>query len=67
MTLADRILQEVQKLPETKQAEILDFVEFLACRQADRDWQELSLASALADQQDEPDLYEFADLKEPFP
>jgi Protein of unknown function (DUF2281) len=61
-------------LPEPQQAEVLDFVEFLAAkhtnstegRAADREWMEASLAQALRGLQDEPEDYSLADLEERF-
>ena len=69
MTAAERIQEQVQKLPEPLQAEILDFIEFLmqhqSMRKEDLDWSRLSLAAAMRDIEDE-DLptYDESDLKE---
>ena len=69
MTAAERIQEQVQKLPEPLQAEILDFIEFLmqhqSMRKEDLDWSRLSLAAAMRDIEDE-DLptYGESDLKE---
>ncbi len=74
MSLADKITAELAALPEAKQAEVLDFIEFLAARQAssaggreaDGEWMEASLAQALRGMENEPDTYSVADLKERF-
>ena len=71
MSLAERIAAQLETLPEQQQAEVLDFVEFLARKQlkeADdaerREWSEGSLAGALRGMKEEPDLYTLADIKE---
>ncbi len=74
MSLADRIVAELEGLPEERQAEVLDFVEFLSAkhtssadgRAADREWMEASLASALRGMEAEAEDYSLADLKERF-
>jgi len=69
MDIEQAILEHLRALPPSAQREVLDFTEFLAARvgREDReraDWSEQSLASALADMDDEPELYGEADLKE---
>ena len=69
MTAAERIQEQVQKLPEPLQAEILDFIEFLmqhqSMRKEDLDWSRLSLAAAMRDIEDEDlPIYDESDLKE---
>ena len=69
MTLAEKILQKMRLLPEEKQAEVLDFVDFLSQKQAEeenRAWSAFSLASALRGMEDEEELYSLDDLKERF-
>lgn len=73
MTLAQRILAELEDLPETYQAEVLDFVEFLRKKseqastlEEDRTaWSSFSLAQALRGTEDEPG-YNEDDLQEVF-
>jgi hypothetical protein len=71
--LAKEIVERVQRLPETLQAEVLDFVEFLltktsgeAGKEENRPWTGFSLRSALRGMEDEPELYAGSDLKERF-
>jgi hypothetical protein len=62
MTLAERILAHLEKLPESYQAEVLDFVEFLEGKstglESDNDereaWSHFSLSQALRGMEDEP-------------
>ena len=66
MNLADKISQKVQALPAEKQAEILDFVDFLEkklTRAEEQAWSEFSLASAMRGLEDEEDLYSADDLR----
>ena len=67
MITAERIHEQVQKLPEPLQAEILDFIEFLMQRQSVRkqnsDWSNHSLATAMRDIEEDP-IYDESDLKE---
>lgn len=74
MVVTERIHQYVQKLPESLQAEVLDFVEYLLLKmehgtthQDELAWSDLSLALAMRGMEDEhtPD-YTTADLKEVF-
>ena len=69
MTTAERIHEQIQKLPEPLQVEALDFIEFLMQRQSvrkeDLDWSHLSLAAAMRDIEDEAvSIYDESDLKE---
>ena len=69
MTTAERVHEQVQKLPEPLQAETLDFIEFLmqcqSIRKEDLDWSRLSLAAAMRDIEDEDlPIYDESDLKE---
>jgi hypothetical protein len=66
MTLNEKIYQYVQKLPRSFQEELLDYVEYLlmkAEQQEKRDWESLSLASAMQDLEDEPVSYHLADVR----
>ena len=70
MSLAEKIYQKIKKLPETTQAEVLDFVDFVRLRKADlvdSEWDLFSLSSAMRGMEDEkfPE-YTPADLKEKF-
>lgn len=68
MTVAENIIERVRLLPEPLQAEVLDFVEFLA-NKADTEereaWSRFSLAQAFRDMESEDCLYSEQDIKEP--
>jgi hypothetical protein len=69
MTLDEKIYQSVQKLPRSLQEELLDYVEYLlmkAEQQEKKDWEALSLSSAMRDMEDEPVSYSLADLRVTF-
>jgi hypothetical protein len=66
MSLDDKIMKEIQDLPESKKAEVLDFVEYLKTKTEDRDWSIFSLSSAMRDMEDESPPYSLDDLKESF-
>ena len=71
MVVAERIHQSVQKLPESLQFEVFDFVEYLLSKQeretespSEPDWSDLSLSLAMRGMEDEDTpLYTPADLK----
>jgi len=73
MTLPEKIIQHLQKLPESVQAEVLDFVEYLELKvgrdesiRDERDWSTLSLSYAMRGMEDEQTFYSANDLKEVF-
>ncbi|GJQ24891.1 MAG: DUF2281 domain-containing protein [Planctomycetia bacterium] len=69
MSLTERIIKNVKTLPESKQAEVLDFVEYLqskAEREENTEWNDLSLSSAMRGIEDEETPYSINDLKETF-
>ncbi len=68
-----QLLEKIQALPPDKQAEVFDFVDFLASRSAgigqhdkwiDVEFSEMAMSQALRGMEDEPLLYTQADLKE---
>ncbi|RMF41761.1 MAG: DUF2281 domain-containing protein [Anaerolineae bacterium] len=66
MTLEEMIYRHAQKLPDSFQREVLDFVQYLlmkAEQQEEQDWSKLSLSSAMQGMEDEPGLYTVADIK----
>jgi hypothetical protein len=71
MVITDRIQQHLEKLPASFQAEVLDFVEYLAAkasheavRREAKDWSSLSLAYSMRGMEDEETLtYTASDLK----
>ena len=66
MSLEDRIIKEIQDLPESKKAEVLNFVEYLKTKAEDKDWSIFSLSSAMRDMEDEDSPYSLGDLQESF-
>lgn len=66
MTLDEKIHLYAQKLPPSYQEELLDYVQYLLAKaeqQEKQDWASFSLASAMRDMEDEPNLYSLSDLK----
>lgn len=69
MTLDEKIYRYVQKLPRSFQEELLDYVEYLvmkADQEEKRDWDSLSLSSAMRGMGDETVSYSLSDLQESF-
>ena len=69
MSLAEKIIQNLKILPESKQLEVLDFVEYLREKiesQENTDWSDLSLSSVMRGMEDEKPPYSLDDLKEAF-
>jgi len=73
MTVAQKILQHVKKLPERLQAQVLDFVEFLESKSAGQElssdeevWLQFSLSQAMRGMESEDSPYSEDDLKEVF-
>ena len=56
MSLTDKIIENVRSLPESKQMEILDFVEYLRAKiekEEREEWMNLSLTSAMRGMEEE--------------
>jgi hypothetical protein len=69
MSLADKIIHHVRALPESKQIEVLDFIEYLrikADRQENTGWSDFSLSAAMRGMENEESPYSLNDLKESF-
>jgi hypothetical protein len=68
MTVAEKMIQHLQRLPEALQAEVLDFIGYLEGKigKGETDWTKFSLSSAMRGMEDEPPLYSVHDLKESF-
>lgn len=68
------VIEKLRSLPEAKQAEVFDFIEFLSNREEGKaltngDWSNAAFASfslgqALRGMEDDPVTYSLADLKE---
>lgn len=73
MPIKEKINENVKKLPESSQAEVLDFVEFLLKKseqkttgQESREWSYLSLSFAVRGMEEEGPHYTTDDIKEHF-
>ena len=69
MSLAEKIIEKVERLPQEKQAEILDFVDYLHKKHEKQNKQafhSLSLASAMDGLEEDGIHYSIEDLKENF-
>lgn len=74
MPITDKIHENVQKLPEPLQSEVLDFVEFLLLKMerestspAEDDWTNLSLTLAMGGMEEEGGpIYTHDDLRDVF-
>jgi hypothetical protein len=66
MSLTERIIKNLKTLPESKQVEVLDFVEYLRSKEENIEWNDLSLSSAMRGMEDEKTPYSINDLKETF-
>ena len=70
MSIAEAIIKDVQALSESKQAEVLDFVQYLrskAEKQEIKDWADFSLSSAMRGMEDEKVSYSINDIMKLFP
>ncbi len=69
MSLEETIMKNLQSLPPSEQAEVLNFVEYLkikAFKKEGENWANLSLSSAMRGMEDEETPYSLDDLKESF-
>ena len=69
MSLTDKIIENVRSLPESKQMEVLDFVEYLRAKiekEERKEWIDLSLTSAMRGMEEEELTYSINDLKETY-
>ena len=69
MNLSERILTTVASLPESKQVEVLDFVEYLKLKiekEESDNWDGFSIASAMKGMENEDSNYAVSDLKETY-
>ena len=67
MDITAKLLENINKLPESKQLELADFVERLtqiADYEEGLNWSDLSVASAVRDMENEELSYTINDLKE---
>ena len=66
MSLEDKIIRHIHELPESKKAEVLDFVEYLRNKTEEKGWSEFSLSSAMRGMEAEMSPYSLEDIKESF-
>jgi hypothetical protein len=69
MSLEETIMKDLQSLPPSEQAEVLNFVEYLKIKAFNKEggkWTNLSLSSAMRGMEDEETPYSLDDLKESF-
>ena len=67
MNITAKLLDDINRLPESKQLELADFVERLMQKVDDEEglnWSDLSVASAVRDMENEELSYTLNDLKE---
>ena len=67
MNISAKLLEDINRLPESKQLELADFVERLMQKSDDEEelnWSDLSLASAVHGMENEEFTYTINDLKE---
>ncbi len=70
MTTLEEIVENLKTMPESAQAEVLEFIEYLKYKERRGDdsqkWGEFSLASAMRGISEEPSPYGEQDIKEKF-
>jgi hypothetical protein len=66
MSLEEKIIRHIQELPESKKAEVLDYVEYLRSKSEETDWTAFSLSSAMRGMGNEVSPYSLEDIKESF-
>ena len=66
ISLSQKIIEAVKSLPESKQAEVLDFIEYLRFKTAASEWNGFSLSSAMQGMENEILFYSLSDIKESF-
>ena len=69
MTVAEKIIEHIRRLPKPSQVEVLSFVEYLENKSEAEDrrgWSNFSLSQALRNMESEASSYSEQDLKEVF-
>jgi len=64
MNIEEKIITQVHELPETKKAEVLEFVNYLRTKNINKDWSAFSLSSAMCGMEEEILPYSVDDIKE---
>jgi hypothetical protein len=70
MNTVEKIIEQLKSMPESDQAEVLDFLEYLKSKEGrekeDSEWSQFSLDSAMRGIEEEPSPYGIEDIKEKF-
>ncbi len=69
MNLSEKISATAASLPESKQQEVLDFVEYLKLKtekEESSNWNSFSITSAMRGMENEDSTYAVSDLKETY-
>ena len=70
MNKVEKIIEQLKSMPESDQAEVLDFLEYLKSKkrhkEEDSEWSRFSLDSAMRGIEEEPAPYRIKDIKEKF-
>jgi len=70
MDIVEKIIEELNSIPESDQAKVLDFVEYLKSKrrrkEEDSEWSRFSLDSAMSGIEEEASPYGIKDIKEKF-
>jgi hypothetical protein len=67
MNISEKILDSINTLPESRQIEVFDFIEYLNQKTEKEEynsWSNLSIISAMRGMEDEESIYTIDDLKE---
>ena len=64
MSLTEKIIENVNVLSESKQRQLLDFVEYLRAKTENEEWADFSLSTAMRGMENEKPSYSIDDLKE---
>jgi len=69
MTVTEKIIEHVRKLPQAVQTEVLDFVEYMENKvevEDRKEWADISLSYAMRGMESEAVQYSEKDIKESF-
>jgi hypothetical protein len=70
MNIVEKIIEELKSMPESDQAKVLDFLEYLKSKKGrkeeDSEWSQFSLDSAMKGIEEDPSPYGIEDIKEKF-
>ena len=70
MTVVEKIIDHLKTMPESAQAEVLDFVEYLKSKETnkheDYEWKQFSLESAMKGIEEKTTPYRIEDIEEKF-